>query len=66
MLTLLAAQPELKEVRVPDYLYWYIGASVLVCVVVFFLLPVILKSKSRPVPRQDAPPKQEAPDADRD
>ena len=60
MLTLLTAQPELKEVRVPDYLYWYMGIGVALCLIVFFILPVLLKSKSRPVP------KQEATDADRD
>ena len=66
MLTLLTAQPDLKEVRVPDYLYWYMGAVVLACLIVFFLLPVFLsKSKPRPVPRQDAPP-QDTADADRD
>ncbi|GAB4553194.1 MAG: hypothetical protein Tsb0013_15630 [Phycisphaerales bacterium] len=54
------AQPALKEVKVPDGLYWYMGAAVLVCLVVFFLLPLLLKSTSRPVP------KQEATDADRD
>ncbi len=54
--TLLTPTVPIKDVKVPDGLYWYMGIIVAVCLVVFFLLPVLLsKNTRRPKPKQDAP-----------
>lgn len=63
MLTLLtASQPELVEVKVPAYLFWYMGIAVGLCVVVFFVLPVVLSSRRKSRARRAQ--QETAPDAD--
>lgn len=69
MLMLLAQNVPLKEVRVPDSLFWYMGIIVAVCVVVFFVIPVVLSAKHKRdahPPRNQTPPTESHADADHD
>lgn len=50
MLTaILLTQPvttvPVKDVDIPPALYWYMGAALVVCAVVFFVLPFALSTK---------------------
>ena len=62
MLTLLTSSPELVEVKVPAYLFWYMGIAVGLCVVVFFVLPFFLSAKRKS--RAASAQQETAPDAD--
>ena len=74
ILTLLTKAPApaevpLKDVRVPDALFWYMGIIVLVCVVVFFVIPIVLSAKrkraaSTPPDQPDTTPTEAPADAD--
>ena len=70
MLTLLTQSVPLqdvplKEVRVPDGLFWYMGIIVAICVVVFFVIPVVLSAKRKRAAKLQSTPQTETPaDAD--
>jgi heme/copper-type cytochrome/quinol oxidase subunit 2 len=62
MLLSLATQSDvpLKEVRVPDYLFWYMGVVVALCLVVFLIIPAVLTIKRRSnKAKQDQPSPKE-------
>ena len=65
MLTLLTQDVPLKEVRVPDGLFWYMGIIVAICLVVFFVIPVVLSAKrKRAASNAPTPPTEDPADAD--